>query len=68
MLADGAVHGGLHKNHLPNYGVFDEHRYFQRGRSGGVIEVDGVTVGVTICEDIWVPGPPASDEALAGAG
>ena len=67
VLADGAVQAVYRKNRLPNYGVFDEHRYFQRGRSGGVIDVDGVTVGITICEDIWVPGPPASDEALAGA-
>ncbi len=67
VLADGEVRGIYRKNQLPNYGVFDEHRYFQRGRGGALIEVDGVCVGLTICEDIWVPGPPASDEALAGA-
>ena len=67
VLADGAVQAVYRKNRLPNYGVFDEHRYFQRGRAGGIIEVDGVAVGITVCEDIWVPGPPASDEALAGA-
>ncbi len=67
VLADGAVQAIYRKNRLPNYGVFDEHRYFQRGRSGGIVDVDGVAVGITICEDIWVPGPPASDEALAGA-
>jgi NAD+ synthase (glutamine-hydrolysing) len=67
VLADGEVRAVYRKNRLPNYGVFDEHRYFQRGRGGGVIDVDGVTVGITVCEDIWVPGPPASDEALAGA-
>ena len=67
VLCDGEVQAVYRKCRLPNYGVFDEHRYFQRGRSGGVIEVDGVLVGLTVCEDIWVPGPPASDEALAGA-
>ena len=56
------------KVHLPNYGVFDELRYFQsRPRRGATIEVDGVTVGLTICEDIWQPGPPDRAEALAGA-
>jgi len=67
VLADGAVHASYRKLHLPNYGVFDEVRYFQPGSCGATIEVDGVTVGLTICEDIWQPGPPLSDEALAGA-
>ncbi len=67
VLADGDVRAIYRKCELPNYGVFDEHRYFQRGDGGAVIEVDGVLVGLTVCEDIWVPGPPASDEALAGA-
>ncbi|HEY5142423.1 MAG TPA: NAD+ synthase [Solirubrobacteraceae bacterium] len=67
VLADGEVRGIYRKNQLPNYGVFDEHRYFQRGRGGALIDVDGVAVGLTICEDIWVPGPPESDEALGGA-
>jgi NAD+ synthase (glutamine-hydrolysing) len=52
---------------LPNYGVFDEHRYFQVGDAPAVVRVDGTTIGLTVCEDIWEPGPPASDEALAGA-
>jgi NAD+ synthase (glutamine-hydrolysing) len=67
VLADGGVAGIYRKTRLPNYGVFDEHRYFQRGDGGALIDVDGVTVGLTVCEDIWVPGPPESDEALAGA-
>ena len=67
ILADGAVQTIYRKVNLPNYGVFDELRYFQRGPGGALIEVDGVTVGLTICEDIWVPGPPLTDEALAGA-
>jgi NAD+ synthase (glutamine-hydrolysing) len=67
VLADGAVRAIYRKVNLPNYGVFDELRYFQRGPGGAIIEVDGVKVGLTICEDIWVPGPPMTDEALAGA-
>ena len=67
VLADGSVQGIYRKMLLPNYGVFDEHRYFQTGTQGSLISVGDVTVGLTICEDIWEPGPPASDEALAGA-
>jgi NAD+ synthase (glutamine-hydrolysing) len=67
IIADGAVQASYRKQHLPNYGVFDELRYFQPGLRGATIEIDGVTVGLTICEDIWQPGPPLSDEALAGA-
>jgi NAD+ synthase (glutamine-hydrolysing) len=67
VLADGAVQAIYRKVRLPNYGVFDEMRYFQAGARGALIEVDGVKVGLTICEDIWQPGPPEVDEALAGA-
>ncbi|MEP6952527.1 MAG: NAD+ synthase [Solirubrobacteraceae bacterium] len=68
ILADGAVQGIYRKVNLPNYGVFDEVRYFQEGPpDGAIIEVDGVRVGLTICEDIWVPGRPLMSEALAGA-
>jgi NAD+ synthase (glutamine-hydrolysing) len=67
ILADGELQATYRKLHLPNYGVFDELRYFQPGTRGATIEVDGVTIGVTVCEDIWQPGPPLSDEALAGA-
>jgi NAD+ synthase (glutamine-hydrolysing) len=67
VLADGAVRALYRKVFLPNYGVFDEQRYFQSGPGGAVIEVGELTVGLSVCEDIWEPGPPASDEALAGA-
>jgi NAD+ synthase (glutamine-hydrolysing) len=67
VCADGAVQAIYRKVNLPNYGVFDELRYFQRGPGGAIVEVDGVKVGLTVCEDIWVPGPPLTDEALAGA-
>lgn len=67
VLADGEVAGWYRKQHLPNYGVFDEHRWFRRGSDPLIVECAGVPVGVTICEDIWVPGGPAVDEAAAGA-
>jgi NAD+ synthase (glutamine-hydrolysing) len=67
VLADGEVQAVYRKMRLPNYGVFDEVRYFQEGRGGMIVEVDGVRVGVTVCEDIWVPGSPLLEEALAGA-
>ena len=67
MLADGSVHAIYRKIHLPNYGVFDEQRYFRAGRGGAVIDIGDERVGLTICEDIWEPGAPASEEALAGA-
>ena len=63
----GAVQAVYRKVFLPNYGVFDEQRYFQSGPGGALIELGDVVVGLTVCEDIWEPGPPASDEALAGA-
>ena len=67
VLADGAVHAIYRKVHLPNYGVFDEHRYFQSGPGGAVLPLGEDRIGLTVCEDIWEPGPPATDEALAGA-
>jgi NAD+ synthase (glutamine-hydrolysing) len=68
VLADGAVREIYRKTHLPNYGVFDEQRYFRAGGDGGaVIDVGGTGVGLTVCEDLWRPGPPASEEAAAGA-
>jgi len=47
--------------------VFDEQRYFQAGPAGAVIDIGEQRIGLTVCEDIWEPGPPASEEALAGA-
>jgi NAD+ synthase (glutamine-hydrolysing) len=67
VLADGELKGIYRKMFLPNYGVFDEHRYFQVGESPALVRLNGTTIGLTVCEDIWEPGPPASDEALAGA-
>jgi NAD+ synthase (glutamine-hydrolysing) len=67
VLAEGAVQSVYRKVHLPNYGVFDEQRYFTAGHSGATIDVAGVCVGLTVCEDLWLPGAPASEEAGAGA-
>ena len=67
VLADGEVAAVYRKIHLPNYGVFDEQRYFQAGDEPATFTVGDVTLGLTICEDIWEPGPPATTEALAGA-
>ncbi|HEU5264841.1 MAG TPA: NAD+ synthase, partial [Gaiellaceae bacterium] len=67
VCADGAVQGIYRKHFLPNYGVFDEHRYFAAGRELLLLELGDVLVGPTICEDVWQPGPPATDLALAGA-
>src|SRR3954454_18969682 len=67
VLAEGRVQAIYRKMFLPNYGLFDEARYFQSGTEAALIELNGVAIGLTICEDIWEPGPPATTEALAGA-
>ena len=67
VCAQGEVKGVYRKHYLPNYGVFDEHRYFAAGRELVLLELGEALVGLTICEDVWQPGPPATDLALAGA-
>ncbi len=67
VLADGAVRAVYRKNRLPNYAVFDEQRYFVPGSEAMSVEVAGERVGLTICEDCWVEGPPAQTEAEEGA-
>ena len=67
ICADGKIAGWAKKWHLPNYGVFDEKRYFSPGGELAVVDVAGTKVGITICEDMWVPGPPTTDLAAAGA-
>ena len=66
IACDGRLIDVYHKTYLPNYGVFDEDRYFQSGKTSGVYRLNGVSFGVTICEDIWYPGGPARQQALAG--
>ncbi len=67
VLRDGEVQAVYRKNRLPNYAVFDEQRYFVPGEAPATIDVAGAGVGLTICEDLWDAGPPASSEAAAGA-
>ena len=67
VCADGEVKAVYRKRFLPNYGVFDEDRYFAPGRDLVLLEIGETLVGLTICEDMWQPGPPATDLALAGA-
>jgi NAD+ synthase (glutamine-hydrolysing) len=68
VAAGGRAAGVYRKNRLPNYGVFDEERYFRKGSEPLVVPVHGTQVGLTVCEDIWVGGGPLSREAKAGAG
>jgi NAD+ synthase (glutamine-hydrolysing) len=67
VCAGGEVRAVYRKQFLPNYGVFDEHRYFAEGRDLVLLRFGDAHVGITICEDVWQPGPPATDLALAGA-
>ena len=70
ICADGHVRGIYHKRQLPNYAVFDEARYFRPGAATGPIEiydVAGIPVGITICEDIWIPDGPMGRIVEAGA-
>jgi NAD+ synthase (glutamine-hydrolysing) len=68
VCAGGEVRAIYHKRHLPNYAVFDEARYFAPGEpSSALVEIAGVKVGVSICEDAWNPNGPIADQAAGGA-
>jgi NAD+ synthase (glutamine-hydrolysing) len=67
VCAGGEVRAVYRKRFLPNYGVFDEDRYFAAGHDLLLLQLGGALIGPTICEDVWQPGPPATDLALAGA-
>lgn len=67
ILCDGKLAGIYHKHFLPNYGVFDENRYFQAGSEYPVFIIRGVCIGITICEDMWYEAGPAVVQAHAGA-
>jgi len=67
VIHDGQQAGVYHKRFLPNYGVFDEFRYFRAGTESPVYTVAGVDMGVNICEDIWYPGDPTQAQAFGGA-
>jgi NAD+ synthase (glutamine-hydrolysing) len=67
IIHEGNLAGTYHKHYLPNYGVFDENRYFQAGRKAPVFLINDVHVGVNICEDVWYPTGPMTLQAHAGA-
>ena len=67
LISDGKLIGTYHKIYLPNYGVFDENRYFRAGTECPVYVVNGVGIGINICEDIWYQAGPATVQAYAGA-
>ncbi len=68
VITGGRIVARYAKHHLPNYGVFDEYRYFVPGEDGCVIRVDGVDVALAICEDLWQDGGPVAQVRAAGAG
>ena len=66
VFQDGEVIAHYRKQSLPNYSVFDEERYFTRGKEASVFTINGVRIGLNICEDVWSSGPMASNRS-AGA-
>lgn len=67
VLYGGRIRRVFHKWFLPNYGVFDEQRYFREGEKPGVMDVNGVRIGLSVCEDVWRPKGPALAAAEEGA-
>src|SRR6266404_5791679 len=67
IIHEGKLYGIYHKHFLPNYGVFDENRYFHAGHKAPVFFINGVHVGINICEDVWYPTGPMTLQAYAGA-
>ena len=67
LVCGGRIKGIYRKHHLPNYGVFDERRFFSSGDEIVLGEIDGLTFGVTVCEDLWLESGPHVDCAIAGA-
>ena len=67
FLHDGELKAVYHKVFLPNYGVFDEKRYFVPGHRCPIIELDGVPIGLSVCEDCWFPSGPMAWQAEHGA-
>lgn len=66
VLKDGELLCAYRKHCLPNYSVFDEERYFAKGKKAAVFRINGIALGLTICEDIWQSAPAAAARA-AGA-
>ena len=67
VCENGEIAAVYRKRLLPNYGVFDEERYFESGTEVALLERGGRAIGLTVCEDLWQPGPPATESAAAGA-
>ncbi|WP_457641765.1 NAD+ synthase [Persephonella sp.] len=67
VLLNGKIIAKYHKNFLPNYGVFDEVRYFQKGNEITLLNIEGYKIGLSICEDIWYPENPINIQAIEGA-
>jgi NAD+ synthase (glutamine-hydrolysing) len=67
LLQGGQIKAVYHKVFLPNYGVFDEKRYFEPGHRSPIVDLDGVRIGLSVCEDCWFPSGPMAWEAHHGA-
>ncbi len=67
VIYEGQLMGVCHKHYLPNYGVFDEYRYFQAGHKAPIFLLHDIHVGINICEDIWYPTGPLPQQSHAGA-
>ena len=67
LISDGKLIGTYHKIYLPNYGVFDENRYFRAGNECPVYVINGIGIGINVCEDIWYEAGPATVQAYSGA-
>jgi len=66
IIAEGKLQDVYYKQELPNYGVFDEKRYFSVGNNPGVLTIKGIKIGINICEDIWIDGAIYQAQAKAG--
>ncbi len=66
VVAGGSILASYRKRYLPNYGVFNEQRYFGSGQEALVLDMDGTRVGIAICEDLWYPGGPAEQATVEG--
>jgi NAD+ synthase (glutamine-hydrolysing) len=67
MIYEGRLIGVYHKHYLPNYGVFDEYRYFSVGTTAPIFRLHDIHIGINICEDIWYPTGPLTQQASGGA-
>lgn len=66
VINNGQIKAVYHKQYLPNYGVFDENRYFQHGKELTILDIEGYKFGISICEDIWYPDNPINTYAIEG--